>query len=441
MNEIIEFINSLDIYENDNIVLACSYGPDSMCLLDILRKLKLNLIIAHVNHNFRKESKEEYQALEKYCKERNLIFEGTTLTDKVTGNQEEFYRNFRYDFFKKIIEKYNAKYLFTAHHGDDLIETILMRLSRGSSLKGYAGFNKITKTKNYILVRPLIYITKEEILNYVKSNNIPYATDYTNSDNNYTRNKYRNSILPILKEINPQIHKKFIKFSNTINEYNDYVETETANLYSTLYKNNRIDLNEFILLPNLIKKNLLKKILLNIYDNEIKIINDKHIELIFKLINNDKRNSFISLPHNIEVTKYYNILEFSIHKNNSNYDIIFENELSKDNWMIFKVISTDIIKSNYLLRLNSKEIKFPLHIRNRITGDKIILKNGTKKVGEIFSESKIPKQERNIIPLLVDNNDNILWIPGIKKSKFDKQIKEEYDIILKYVKKEKKENE
>ena len=353
MNEIIEFINSLDIYENDNIVLACSYGPDSMCLLDILRKLKLNLIIAHVNHNFRKESKEEYQALEKYCKERNLIFEGTTLTDKVTGNQEEFYRNFRYDFFKKIIEKYNAKYLFTAHHGDDLIETILMRLSRGSSLKGYAGFNKITKTKNYILVRPLIYITKEEILNYVKSNNIPYATDYTNSDNNYTRNKYRNSILPILKEINPQIHKKFIKFSNTINEYNDYVETETANLYSTLYKNNRIDLNEFILLPNLIKKNLLKKILLNIYDNEIKIINDKHIELIFKLINNDKRNSFISLPHNIEVTKYYNILEFSIHKNNSNYDIIFENELSKDNWMIFKVISTDIIKSNYLLRLNS----------------------------------------------------------------------------------------
>ena len=164
MNEVIGLIRNLNIYDRDYVVLACSYGPDSMCLLDILRKLNINIIVAHVNHNYRKESIVEYSNLEKYCKDNNLIFEGTSISEKVIGNREEFYRNFRYDFFKKILKKYNAKYLFTAHHGDDLVETILMRLSRGSSFKGYGGFSKITKTKDYTIVLPKDEKTEEIVL-------------------------------------------------------------------------------------------------------------------------------------------------------------------------------------------------------------------------------------------------------------------------------------
>lgn len=435
MEDVIRFIENLNIYENEKVVLACSYGPDSMCLLDILRKINIDVIVAHVNHKYREESDQEFLDLKKYCLDNNMIFEGIEIKEEVIGNREEFYRNFRYNFFEKIVKKYHASYLFTAHHGDDLVETILMRLSRGSSFKGYGGFSTIVKNDNYKIVRPLVYLTKEDILEYVNRNNIPYAIDKTNLESVYTRNKYRNDILPILKEINPNVHKKFIKFSYIINEYNDYVEKEVNNLYSQLYLNNRLDLNEFVILPLLLKQCILKKVLLNIYNKDINRINDSHIDLILDLISSDKKNSSVNLPNNLLVSKYYNILEFNADTKYSDYDIIFDNEFSKDNWILLKVDNTDIIKSNYLIRLNSKEINMPLHIRNRRVRDKIELKNGTKKVGEVLSEAKMPMNERTVQPIVCDNDGKILWIPGVKKSKFDKQMNTDYDIIIKYIKK------
>ena len=210
---------------------------------------------------------------------------------------------------------------------------------------------------------------------------------------------------------------------------------EVDTLYSQLYLNNRLDLNEFVILPLLLKKCLLKKVLLNIYNKDISKINDKHIEIILDLICSEKQNGSVNLPNNLVVIKYYNILEFSGENSLDDYDIIFYNELSKDDWMLLKVDNTDIIKSNYLIRLDSNEITLPLHIRNRKVGDKIALKNGTKKVGEILSESKMPKGKRDRYPIVCDNNGKILWIPGVKKGKFDKQIDQSYDIIIKYIKK------
>lgn len=437
MKNALEIIQSLSILEDDFVVLACSYGPDSMCLLDILKKENLNIVVAHVNHKFRKESDKEYLDLKRYCDENNIIFEGIEINEKSQGNMEEFFRSFRYNFFKNIVNKYKAKYLFTAHHGDDLVETILMRLTRGSSFRGYAGFKAITKRDDYVIVRPLIYFTKDDIFEYVNENKIPYAIDQTNLGNDYTRNRYRNEILPILKDINPKVHEKFIKFSYTINEYNDYLDNEVNNLYSNLYINNRLDLNEFEVLPLFLKKNLLRKILFEKYGSNISVISDVHLNLIFNLISSPKVNGSVNLPKSIVVSKYYNILEFR--ENNLNvkeYDYIFNNYLDIGSGSyIEKINKTDIIKSNYLIRLCSNDITLPLHIRSRKYGDKIFLKNGTKKVGEILSESKMPKFKRDSYPIVTDDKGNILWIPGVKKSKFDRQVTEEYDIILKYVKK------
>ncbi len=441
MEDVIKIINNLKILDDDYVVLACSYGPDSMCLLDILKSLNKNIVVAHVNHKLRKESDKEYLDLEKYCRDNHIIFEGMEITKKPKGNLEEFFRNERYDFFKKIINKYQSKYLFTAHHGDDLVETILMRLSRGASFGGYAGFNIISEGVNYTLVRPLIYLTKDEILDYVNSKNIPYALDKTNETLDYTRNRYRLKVLPLLKEINPQIHKKFIKFSNTINEYNDYIQKEVDDYKSKLYLNRRLDLNEFNILPLLIRKCIIKSILLEEYENNINRVNDKHVDLVLDLINNHKRNSYINLPNGLVVSKYYNIVEFNRDTKIDDYNYELNGDLVINNNKVLVVKETDIIKSNYLIRINSKDIKLPLYIRNRKVGDKIELKNGTKKVGEILSESKIPKKERDGWPIMVDSNGKILWILGLKKSKFDKQVREDYDIIVKYVKKGEKNEE
>lgn len=444
MDDTFKLINSLNIKDQDAVVLACSYGPDSMCLLDILSKLNIKVIVAHVNHKLRKESDDEYIKLEKYCKKNNYFFEGYVIENYPKGNTEAIARDIRYAFFDKIVKKYDAKYLFTAHHGDDLMETILMRISRGSSFKGYAGFKIITHKNNYDLIRPLTYLTKNEILKYVQDNNIPYAIDESNNSLNYTRNKYRHQILPILKDINPKIHTKFIKFSNTINEYNDYIEEEVNSLYSKLYLNNRIDLNEFNILPNLLKKCLLNKILFLIYENKINKINDEHINLILNLADNSKVNSLVNLPLNVQVIKFYNILEFAVFNEPlKGYNYIFNDEAEIELGKIIKISRTDIIKSNYLIRLDSRDITLPIHIRTRQDGDKIEVKNmdGMKKVNDIFIDNKVSKQNRDIYPIVTDGNGVILWLPGLKKSKFDKQSNERYDIILKYIKKGEKNEE
>lgn len=435
MNDIYKFLKSLDIYEDDKVVLACSYGPDSMALLDILIKLNFDVVVAHVNHKLRKESDKECEDLAKYCKERNIIFETTTIDEYPKGNTEAYARTFRYNYFKEIMARYNAIYLFTAHHGDDLIETVLMRISRGASLSGYAGFRLITEQENYKIARPLIYLTKEEILNYNKENNIPYAIDETNNTDDYTRNKYRHKILPLLKEINPKIHNKFIKFSNNITECSDYIDRTVNEVFKNIYVDNHIDLNNFYLLDNYIQKKLLEKILLNIYKNEINKISEIHVNLILDLIYSPKVNSIINLPGNIKVAKFYNMLIFDYKENINEYDYKMENETIINGGIIKFIDECDILKSNYVLRLNKKDVKWPLHVRSRKVGDKIALKNGTKKVGEILSEAKIMKSERDIYPIVCDDADNILWIPGVKKSKYDRNYNDDYDIIVKYIKK------
>ena len=183
-------------YLKDNITVVCatSGGVDSMVLLSILLKYNVKIVCAHVNHNLREESFEEYEFVKKYCKDNNVIFEGTVLDKIEKGNLESEFRSKRYEFFDSIVKKYNAKYLLTAHHGDDLTETVLMRIVRGSSLEGYSGFDVVSDRNNYKILRPLVYLTKDQIYEYAKENNIEYREDKTNKSDKYTRNRYSTKI-------------------------------------------------------------------------------------------------------------------------------------------------------------------------------------------------------------------------------------------------------
>lgn len=439
MNNVIQFINDLNI--DGTVVLACSYGPDSMCLLDILMKMKIDIVVATVNHKLREESDEEYRLLKKYCDDNNLIFEGYEIKEFPKGNMEAIARSIRYKFLDEIVNKYGAKYLFTAHHGDDLVETVLMKINRGASLKGYSGISFISPYNGYNLVRPLLYLTKEEILKYNEDNGISYAVDQTNFELDHTRNIFRHKVLPVLKEINPQIHKKFINFSDNILNYYNYVNEEVNSYKSLYYKNGRLDINEINILPLFIKKLLVQSILQDIYKENIDKINSKHIELIVKLFDSNKANSVINLPMNINVYKFYNIIEIKEEIHVSDYDYVLDDKIKLNEFEIYLVEKSDIIKSNYLIRLNKSDVVLPLHIRNRRVGDKILLKNGTKSVGKVLSEAKISFLQRDEYPMLTDDDGKILWIPGVKKSKYDRNINDSYDIIVKCIKEGEKNEE
>ena len=408
----------------------------------LINNYKDKIIVAHINHNVRKQSNTEELFLSNYCKDNNITFECMKITEYKENNFENEARKKRYKFYKEILTKYNSSYLFLAHHADDLMETIIMKIIRGSNINGYAGIKKISYQDNYYIVRPFLDYTKQDILEYIKKYNITYYDDYTNNDITYTRNRIRHNIIPLLKKEDINIHKKFIKYSNTLNEYNDYINYEVNNIIKDIYINNTLYLDKFNIMHPFIKKNILYHILNNIYNNKENIVKDIHIKNILNLINNPKPNITINMPNNIYVTKEYNILIFSNKYNIENYNIKFDKKASINNFTIEQIENTSL-NGNDICRLNSNEISLPLYIRNKKDGDYIELLglNKKKKIKEIFIECKIPIRQRNNYPVLVDSKNNILWLPNLKKSKFNKKINEKYDIILKYITNKEENNE
>ena len=436
-----DLLIKLNININNNpIVIGCSAGPDSMALLHYLHThYKNKIIVAHINHNIRKQSLIEENYLSTFCINNNITFETTTIKEYKENNFENEARNKRYEFYEKILHKYNTKYLFLAHHGDDLIETILMKITRGSNLEGYAGIKTIAPKNNYYIIRPFLKYTKQDLINYNKENKIKYYIDQSNKDTTYTRNRFRHNILPLLKKENPNIHEQFLKYSNTLLEYNTYIEEEILSIYPQIINNNTLDIKAFKLLHPFIQKNLLYKYLNAHYQNKPNTIKEQHIKDILDLLQNEKPNLTIHLPLNTRVRKSYNYLylEKKEKTSNNNYKIKLKNINTINNAIIKKIDKSDE-DGNNICRLNTKELALPLYIRNRQPGDYIETKglNGKKKIKEIFIEHKIPKTKRDSYPILVDNNDQIIWLPNLKKSKFNSQKEEFYDIILKYCEKE-----
>lgn len=433
-NYLSKFIN-----KNDYVVIANSGGPDSMTLLSLLlkyrEKVPFNIVCAHVNHKVRLESDDEELFVQSYCKCNNVIFECMKIKEYDNSNFEAYARSKRYKFFDEVVLKYNAKVLFTAHHGDDLMETILMRIVRGSSLKGYSGFLMEVNKGNYKLVRPLVYTTKDEIIKYLNDNNIKYVIDKSNDNLEYTRNRYRHNILPYLKKEDKNVHLKFLKYSETLNEYDEYFDKLVSSIIDTVYIDNKLYIDEFKKLDNLVGKRVINYILDKIYGDNILLVTSAHTTKIINMIYNNKPNLCIMLPNNLRVLKNYDKVSFEYMGDEIDYKYEFDEDIVINNYVIHKVINEDS-DSNYVCRLSYDDIKMPLYIRNRRTGDRIYIMNlgGSKKIKDVFIDSKIDLNKRNSYPILVDSNDNILWIPGIKKSKYVKKKGNKYDIILKYEK-------
>ena len=440
MDKVINFlINDVKIKENDTIILGNSGGPDSMCLLSILMDLRekynLKIVCAHVNHNVRKESESEQAFLNDFCIKHDILFEVMKIEKYGDDNFHNQARNIRYNFFEDLVKKYDAKYLMTAHHGDDLMETILMRIVRGSTLKGYSGFEKIVDNGFYKTVRPLIFLTKDYIKQYDDKNNIPYVTDKSNFKDKYTRNRYRMNILPFLKKEDKNVHEKFIKFSEVLEEYDNFINNEIKRIIDKVFKNNIIDLKKYYELDELIKKKLIAFILENIYKEDLMIINDRHVKLIMDLLKSKRSNAKICLPHNVEVIKSYDTALFTMEvKEVIDYNIEISKYAVLPNGHKLEVVDEIESNNNYVCRLDTSEIKLPLYVRARKLGDKMSLKkiSGDKKIKDIFIDCKVPTILRDEWPVVVDSQDKILWLPGIKKSKYSKLKSEKYDIIIKY---------
>ncbi len=435
-----DLLEKLNVKYGDSIIVGVSGGPDSMALLHILIRLKkaldLQIVVAHVNHNTgRKGQLEEQKFVESYCKKNSLIFETMTIEEYGDDNFHNEARTIRYSYFNNLVKKYHAKYVFTAHHADDLIETILMRIVRGSTLKGYSGFSKTVKMNGYYIIRPLINITKDEIYKYLGKHKIKYMVDQSNLKDIYTRNRFRKYIVPEFKKEDKLVHEKFYKFNQTLLEYNDYIDKIVAKKYKKIVPDNVLNIEEYLKEEPLIQNKIIYLMLEKMYQDDLMLLTDKHCELIYNLINSKKANGKIHLPNNIQAIKSYNNLELSkLNVKDNIYEIQIEQYLNLPNGKNIEVITDSKTDGNDVCRLSLNEVKQPLYVRNRHDGDKMTVKGmlGRKKVSDIFIDCKIPSKDRDLWPIVCDADDNIIWLPGLKKSKFCKEKTEKYDIILKY---------
>lgn len=210
-------------------VLGVSGGVDSMLLLDMMMKEEKELVVAHVNHGFRKESEEEYEMVKKICEKNHILFEGVSLG--LTNDQEHYAREKRYQFYEKVILKYDAEALYLGHHGDDLVETIIMNVGRGglgTALIGMALESQSLGELSYKIRRPLLTLTKEEIYEEAKKRNLEWMEDPTNQEKEkYLRNKVRHQILPQIKEVFPNFHKDLLAVTEEKKEIEEYLEKKT----------------------------------------------------------------------------------------------------------------------------------------------------------------------------------------------------------------------
>ena len=432
------FKNEL-IQRDDKVVVGVSGGPDSVCLLDILYrlsdKLKIKLVVAHINHMLRGEEAdgdEEY--VRKFCKERDIEFFAKRIDiNKLSKDKkistETAGRECRYDFFNEVMKNTNSNKIATAHNANDQVETIFMRIMRGTGLSGLIG---IPVKRDGIYIRPILFLQREEIESYCDENKLEPRIDKSNLERDYSRNKIRLDIVPYMKDnFNSDIIATINRMADTLKEDNELIEDVIKDYFSKyciveegkiIIKNNITDCKGVI-----IKRVIIKAV--SLVSGSGYNIEAKHVSNIKKLLSLGT-NKRIDLPNglyaeniygDIHIYKADSIKEEKVEALNIEKDAL-KNEYKFGKYSIyFDVINNEknikFVNNNFIKYFNYDKINGNIIIRVRQDGDKMIPlgMSGRKKIKDILINSKVSINERNNIPIIQFDNE-IAWLVGLKVS-------------------------
>lgn len=313
--KVYDCITKYQLIENgDRVVLGVSGGPDSIAMLNILHKIRqsgllnFEIFVAHINHGLRENAKLDEVFVENFCQEMKVpFFVKHVYVAEIAKQQkrglEETGRKVRYDFFDEIQQKVDANKIAIAHNQNDLAETIIMNILRGTGTKGLIGIEK--KTGKYI--RPLLEAQRFEIEAYLKEERIEARQDESNSDNTFTRNKIRNIVLPYLeKEFNPSIIGTLERLSELAKEQEEYLEKQTIRVYGKICisenERNEVILNikEFNKQEKLLQKRIILYSISKLFGTT-KGIEKVHIDDIIKLCNNNIGNKYLTPNKRVKI--------------------------------------------------------------------------------------------------------------------------------------------
>ncbi len=425
------------INDGDRIIIALSGGPDSISLLHILHTLKnkLNITIyaAHVNHLLRgNDAYKDEELCEKYCDELGIL----CFVKRVDINQLSKIKNIshelagreaRYEFFDELMKKYDCNKIAIAHNLNDQAETVLMRMMRGTGIEGLVGIRPV---RDNIFIRPLIEITRKEIEKYCEENELPAAIDKTNFENIYARNKIRLELIPYMENnFNKDIIHTLNRMSNIIREDSDYLEEISDEIFKKYCyrKGDRVIIYKDAFREHkTIITRVLRKAILQI-KGDLYNIENSHIIDIIKLYNQNTGKT-IMLPDSLMVDNVYKDIhiykEIKDHNTNVHEMIPFNDEFYCEKLHI-KIITKIFHKNNDINLTDSDmakyfdfdKVKDNIVLRYRKDGDRFtsLGMKGSKKLKDLFIDLKVPRHERDIIPLICFG-DEIGWIVGYRIS-------------------------
>ena len=413
--------------KEDKIAIALSGGVDSIVLFHLLvteyKDSYKELVVFHINHGLREESYEEAEFVEKFVKDFDVKFykEELNMSDLERDShtsEEMLARELRYQAFNKMAKLEGVTKLLTAHHKNDQVENILMRLLTGRSIDHSLAICEEIEMAGLTIYRPLLNSLKAELEEYAKEKNLHYYVDATNFDTDYTRNNIRHNIVPLLNDINSGSFDNLINFANYYQNINNNLKKAILSnkdnyIFSrdkdkiSLVKDKFLELNEeemYFLLKDLITDEL------GVFDVKQKAIFD-----VVSSLKKNSGNKSYDLKNNLKIISQYETLY--IHKiekkcYNDKIEIIIDKICENSVYEFYQnkfIISTDAKDSE--IGFNKSEL--PLLITTKKEGDRVRRGEINKKLSRIFIDEKIPKELRDTLPVIRNNKGEALGVLGI----------------------------
>ena len=386
----------LNLEKNKKYLLACSFGPDSMALFDMLYKEGYKFAVAHVDYHLREEATDEEIALRNYCLINGIgIYVKSVTEDLGESNLEKKCRDIRYNFFIDIVKEKGFDALLVAHQEDDLIETYLMQ-KRRKNLVNYFGIKEISYFTDVEIIRPLLKYRKGELLMYCKMFNVPYAIDKTNLEDHFLRNQIRHQVVAkmsneernnILKEIEEENQKlaaildKVAQIkTNSIEEYNRLNDIEF--LYAIVAMGRKI--------------------------KEDFVVSKEQGAELRKVLLSDKPNISLSVD-GLMFVKEYDSFYIQEDATPVDYEFVMNEPGVLDNEYIFIDFRKDSSNRNVSLA------DYPITIRNARNDDLIVIKDYSKELRRMFIDWKMPASLRSRWPVILNKEGNIIYVPRYQK--------------------------
>lgn len=436
INKVLNTITQFNMLENgDNIVVGVSGGADSVCLLDILNELKekysLSITVVHINHNIRgqeADSDEDYvlSLANSYNLPVKVFSYPVEEMAKTEGiGTEEMGRRLRYNAFYEIAGE-NGK-IAVAHNINDNCETMIMNFLRGTGLKGLCGISPVRDR----IIRPLIAVSKNEIISYCKEKGLRYCLDSTNESDIYTRNKLRLNIIPLLeKSFNKNLNSTMFRTSNILRSEEEFIEKQAQHAFKVCYEgNHRININKLKGYDRVIQRRVIRAgfrdFLVDLHD-----ISYDHVESVLSLMEGES-GRVTELPAGLRAMREHNMLYFYVASNTAQE---FRYIIEPENKIYIKELGLNILLTKF--KKNDENLKImytnvfdcgkikkdmSLVLRSRQQGDRIYLNGvgGTKSLKKLFIDLKIPRSQRQSVPVLATQNE-VLWIKDYKTSDYYK---------------------